>query len=220
MSWVLHFELQWRNGGEVPSATRVEAGRALRRCFSKTRHLGLITLEPNEEEPLRGAVQILHREGNESDFALLLTTLQQIARREPGVLITGADDFYLKGEDVLEVGEARAVLKPDPTNGAGVFRAHVTPTDHVYRAQAPELNSQDAARSFVDQLTTRGLIEWCGPPDAAIGRLATLVEQVKKGRWRDASKAFAVLEDDPNVEEIHATDRQLDDLWRKLMNQF
>ena len=110
MSWNLHFELEWRGGGPVPVDLRRKAGRALKSCFKRTKNLGLTVLEPSEDEPLRGSVQILFREGNETDFTLLLGALQRLAREEQGLLVTASDEFYLKGEDVLEVGDPRALL--------------------------------------------------------------------------------------------------------------
>lgn len=220
MSWNLHFELEWRGGGPVPADLRRKAGRVLESCFKRTKNLGLTVLEPSEEELLRGSVQILFREGNDTDFTLLLGALQRLAREEPGLLVTASDEFYLKGEDVLEVGDPRALLSPDPTKGTGVFRTSSNATEHVYRAQLPQLDGRKVARSFLERLAARQLIEWGGPKDHAIEQLAVLVKQVENGRWRGADAVLRVLEEDPAVEEILATDRQLEDLWRQAVNQY
>ncbi len=133
MSWNLHFELAWRGGGPVPAELRRKAGRVLKSCFKRTKNLGLTVLEPSEEEPLRGSVQILLREGNNTD--------------------------------------PRALLNPDPTKGTGVFRTTSNVTEHVYRAQLPQLDGRKVARSFLERLAARQLIEWCGPRTTRLSSL-------------------------------------------------
>ena len=113
MSWNLHFEIVWREGGPVPIEIRKKAGRALRSGFEAAKNLGLIVLEPSEDEPSHGFVQLLLRDGSEADFAILLGALQRLAREEPGLLVTASDEFHLAGEDVLEVGEPRRVTATD-----------------------------------------------------------------------------------------------------------
>jgi hypothetical protein len=217
MSWNLRFELRWRPGGDVPLGIRQAAGRALKECFRKTKQLGLVVLEPTAVEPLVGTIQLLAHDDNEKVFALLVGQLRQFARAQPGLLVTVFDEYYFGGEDVLEVSEYSFV---DAANGTGSFRSDSAPTDHVFRAKLPELNAREVARSFVQRMTAAGLLEWCGPPEGVIERVAALVEQVNKQRWRDATEVLGILETDPSVDEIHATDQQLDDLWRKAMNQY
>src|SRR6185437_8278957 len=168
MSWNLHFKIELREGGPVPIELRKKAGRLLRSAFKAAKHLGLIALEPSDDEPSHGFVQLLLRDGSEADFALLLGALQRLAREEPGLLVTASDEFYLAGEDVLEVGEPRRVTSPDRTGGAGVFRAPSSATEQVYRAEVPRLDGRDVARAFLARLSAKRLVAWCGPEDHAI----------------------------------------------------
>jgi hypothetical protein len=144
VSWVLHFEIAWREGGLVPVEISKKAGRALRGYFEKAKSLGLVVLEPSSEEPSRGSG-----------------------------------------------------------------------TERVYRAEVPRLDGPAVARAFLALLSAKRLIAWCGPEDTTIERLAALVEQINGGRWRGADAVLRALEQDPAVDEVFATDRQLDDLWRQ-----
>jgi hypothetical protein len=210
--------MAWREGGPVPLEIRKKAGRVLRSGFKAAKNLGVIALEPSDDEPSHGFVQLLLRDGNEADFATLLGALQRLAREEPGLLVTASDELYLAGEDVLAVGEPRRVISPDHTRGTGVFRAPSSATEQVYRAEVPRLPGRDVARAFLARLSAKRLVAWCGPEDHAIEQLAALVETINGGRWRGAADVLRVLEEDPAVDEVFATDRQLDDLWRQAVN--
>ncbi|APR82684.1 Hypothetical protein A7982_08033 [Minicystis rosea] len=219
MSWNLHFEIAWREGGPVPVEIRKKAGRVLQGSFEAAKNLGLIALEPSDDEPLHGFVQILFRDDSEADFAILLGALQRLAREEPGLRVTASDELYLTGEDVLEVGEPRHVISPDHTGGTGVFRARSGAAKQVHRAEIPRLSGRDVARAFLAGLSAKRLVAWRGPEDHAIEQLAALVEVINGSRWRGAKDVLRVLEEDPAVDEVFATDRQLDDLWRQAVNR-
>ena len=81
------------------------------------------------------------------------------------------------------------------------------------------MDGPDVARAFLARLSAKRLVAWRGPEDHAIEQLAALVEQINGGRWRGADAVLRVLEEDPAVDEVFATDRQLDDLWRKAVNR-
>lgn len=219
VSWNLHFNIAWREGGPVPVEIRKKAGRVLRSACKAAKNLGLIALEPSEDEPLHGFIQLLLRDRSEADFGILLGALQRLAREEPGLLVTASDEFYLAGEDVLQVGEPQRVISPDHTGGTGVFRAPSSATEQVYRAEVPRLDGRDVARAFLARLSAKRLVAWCGPEDHAIEQLAALVEMINRGRWRGSDAVLHVLEEDPAVDEVFATDRQLDDLWRQAVNR-
>jgi len=218
MSWNLHFIVAQREGGPVPVEIRKKAGRILQSAVVGAKHLGLITLEPDDDAPTHGFVQLLIRDGNDADFVRLLDALQRLAREEPGLRVTASDELYLRGEDVLEVGDPRRVIKPDDTKGTGVFSAPSRATEHVYRADVPRLNGRDVARAFLARLSEKRLVAWCGSEESAIEKLAALVEQINRGRWRGADAVLQILEKEPAVDEVFATDRQLDDLWRHAVN--
>ena len=218
MSWNLHFNIAWREGGPVPAEICKKVGRVLRTAFESAKNLGLIVLEPSDDAPSQGFIQILLRDTGEADFAILLGALQGLAREESGLLVTASDELYLRGENVLEVGEPQQVIKPDHTRGSGVFRALSTATEQVYRADVARLDGREVARAFLARLLERRLIAWCGPQDQAIEKLAALVDLINRGRWRGAEAVLRVLEKEPAIDEVFATDRQLDDLWRQAVN--
>lgn len=178
----------------------------------------LVALPQSDDEPFEGFVQILFRERSEEVFAFLLRGLQKLAREMPELLVVASDEFHLEGEDVLEVGEPRDVLDPDLSDG-GIFRAAPDPREGVYRADLPKRDPQHVARRFLDALEAEGLIEWAAPADSAVEQLARLVTQIDEGRRRASSLALEILEADPAVDEIFATDSQLDSLWRGAVNQ-
>lgn len=214
MSWVFRFELQ---GGDrpVPVAVRRKAGLLLQRTLRKLQHIGLVVLAPNDDEPLVGEIQIFLRDGAEASFASLLAMLQQLAREEPGTSITAADDFYLGGRDVLTVGTPDEVLAPDHTHGTGVFRSGDQHGQSVYRDLPSSIDALRVVASFLNALSAQRLIVWCGPKDDVLEALAELVDAIAGGRWRGAEDVLRVLEADDSVEEIFATDPQIDAAWRE-----
>jgi hypothetical protein len=217
MGWHLHFELGWRDG-DAPSEALRKASDVLHRCLRKAKNIGLVVMEPDEVEPRRGDVQILLRDRAEEDFVRIVDALQRAARDEPRLVVTASDTFYLSGEDVLKLGDPRTIVEPDETRGTGTFRSDpLTSGDNVYRAARAALDAHAVAASFLARLTDEQLIAWAGPRDVAVEQVAQLVALVDRGQWRGAADVLLVLERDDAVDEIFATDAQLDKAWRSTL---
>ncbi len=119
-----------------------------------------------------------------------------------------SDDIYVDTPtDVLTVGSPREILKPKPSS-------HVTAVPVPKTSTSPP---EALALQFLNSAKVREKIEAGAtfPTADLVRRFTLLGEMANEGKRPRKGTIFDILDTSPCIEEVYASDGELDSLWQR-----